>query len=461
MKISNFFSPIGRAPKNQIQHEKMRLYFVYFCAYYLFSTYLIPSSGVVERYSLIYFLLVIPGWVYVGINWKLLFIRVNLFVCLWWVFITSAIFVSIVQNDFSLAYNSLYMGLLAIVIINSGGFLRTKEINILFLITILGSILVYTLGITDYGFFPYLSDIDTCHKSLSYRVSLFRVLSESAAFSFFVLLWNVYDPNKKNGWIRYICIFLSLYFILFSGIRSAILTLFIVSPLLIFHLLRLKNIALRFNIYLISSIFLAGFIFTQSSLFSMNGVRNFVSNHILRTNSCSAIAEFQRTMPTTLEQRSNSIGEKFISEFVGIQIFSSSWLEQTINRHCSARYQLEIFLDNPFFGNSVVRPSSLEQEARVGCSHEALQRFCDACVLATYWLSRGGMAGVIFIAIYFVTFALALWRKSMLGITTLLSFGLILQAWGVMFVPYNFTFFMLMSLISIICFTDEKIKKAG
>lgn len=173
-------------------------------------------------------------------------------------------------------------------------------------------------------------------------------------------------------------------------------------------------------------------------------------------DSCTAIAVLQPTAPRALERASDSFLIKSIGDFAGVKNSSNSWLEQTINRHCSAGYQLKLFLDHPLIGNSVVRPNSIEEEARVGCSHEAIQRFCDACVLATYWLSKGGIAGVIFIIIYFATFAFALWRKSMFGVTTLFSFGLILQGWGVMFVPYNFIFYMLMSVVPIISFTKRR-----
>lgn len=446
----------GNAFNESEQRSGARIIFVFFCAYYVLATYLIPSSGVVEKFSIVYFLLVIPGWVYIAISSKFLFSRPQFLARLWWIFILVALFVSFVRLDFSLAYNSLYLGLLAIVIINSGGFLNTRELNILFLMTIIGSFLIYILGITDYGFLPYLSGEETCHKSLAFRVSLFRVLSESAAFSFFVLLLNIFKPVKQGSWIRYICIFLSIYFIVFSGIRSAILTLLIISPLLIFQLLRLKKINLRSVSYLICSFFLIGYILIQSSLLSVNSVRNLVSNQLLRIDSCSAIAVLQPTAPRTLERASDSFLIKSIGDFVGVKNFSSSWLEQTINRHCSAGYQLKLFLDHPLIGNSVVRPNSIEEEARVGCSHEAIQRFCDACVLATYWLSKGGIAGVIFTIIYFATFVLALLRKSMFGVTTLFSFGVILQGWGVMFMPYNFTFYMLMSVVPIISFTKRR-----
>jgi hypothetical protein len=218
------------------------------------------------------------------------------------------------------------------------------------------------------------------------------------------------------------------------------------------------------GVFFISSLFLIGYMLIQSSLLPINSVRNLVSNQLLRIDSCSAIAALQPTAPRTLEptasrtlgRASDSFFIKSVGDFVGVKNSSSSWLEQTINRHCSASYQLKLFLDHPLIGNSIVRPNSTEEEDRVGCSREAIQRFCDACVLATYWLSKGGIAGVIFIIIYFATFILALSRKSMFGVTTLFSFGLILQGWGVMFMPYNFTFYMLMSVIPIISFTRRR-----
>ena len=129
--------------QNPKQAKSARLSFVIFCAYYILATYLIPSSGVIIKYSASYYFLAIPGWIYIVFNYRYLFFRGYFVVKLWWIFIALALFVSLARNDIPFAYNSLYLGLLAITIINSGGFLRTVEINILFIATIFGSILFY------------------------------------------------------------------------------------------------------------------------------------------------------------------------------------------------------------------------------------------------------------------------------------------------------------------------------
>jgi hypothetical protein len=86
-------------------------------------------------------------------------------------------------------------------------------------------------------------------------------------------------------------------------------------------------------------------------------------------------------------------------------------------------------------------------------------------VLGTYWLSRGGASGIILIGIFGLTLAFALWSRSIFGAAALVSFGIFMQGWGVMFVPYNFVFFMLMSLFPLIIYrshvSDTLISKEG
>ena len=449
--------------QNPKQAKSARLSFVIFCAYYILATYLIPSSGVIIKYSASYYFLAIPGWIYIVFNYRYLFFRGYFVVKLWWIFIALALFVSLARNDIPFAYNSLYLGLLAITIINSGGFLRTVEINILFIATIFGSILFYTFGLTDYGFLPFdASGVEGCHKSLQYRVSLF-----SAAFSFFVLLWNVFRPPLRISWFRWTCIFLSIYFIIFSGIRSAFFALLVVLPFMTFHLLPDLKGVLRAVISFIAPFIFIGVLIFQFSLFSTGGAKDFFMQFLLRTNSCAAITVLTESQPQALMANnvfSNTINEisqftPYVGQLISSQANFSSWLDHTINRHCSARYQLRLFFEHPFFGNSVVHPESLEDRAKVGCSPEAIQFFCDACVLSTYWLSKGGVAGVMLIVIYCATLTLVMYRKSLFGLVVLISFGLILQGWGVMFVPYNFVFYMLMSLMALLKFHELPIKK--
>ncbi len=431
-----------------------RKIFVLFCTYYIFASYLIPSSGIIQQYSPEYFALILPGWAYIWIQRRLIFQANNWFAVLWWLFILSTVPVSIFQGSASLAYNGLYLGLVALAIINSGGYLRTEELNVIFLATIAGSIFVYYLGISNYFIIPF-SPIQDCHQSLGFRVSLFRTLSESAALSFFVILWNIFFPPAWPRWIRWIIIFLAAYFIIFSGIRTLIISALIVSPLLIFTIFSGACLRVR----LLAATLIPIFIITIISIFILvpkidYGIKNILLSYVFRVDTCSAISVISDKHNSVSHNVDSVATENILERSLNDQGIPTSWLLSTINRQCAGAYQLRAFLENPLFGSLMTHPGDNSKIDISGCTKDALDRYCDACVLTTYWLSKGGVSGIILIGIYIFTLMMAIRRRSIFGVTTLVSFGLFMQGWGVMFVPYNFIYFMLMSLFPLIFSTN-------
>lgn len=437
-----------------------RMRFVLFCTYYVLATYLMPSAGNIRPYSPAYFALVLPGWLYIASSWRALLQSCGTLARLWWLFVAAALGVAVAQGDVSLAYNGLYLGLLAVVIINSGGYLRTAELNVLFLLTIVGSVVIYLLGLTDYGFLPGQAVAPSCHAGMSFRVSLFAVPSESAALSLFVLLWNVFLPPKSSRWVRWLFIALALYFLALSGIRTAMLGLMLISPVLLYRLLPGQKVLARGAVALLLSICLTGFLVQQLAQAPGSGrFSDFLASYVLRTGTCAAFFSAQESAGAAVSAEEESSG--LLAQSLARRGLSFSWLEQTFNRHCSAKYQLKLFLGHPLVGNPVVHPPPGANPATVGCSVGTLERYCDACVMATYWLSRGGLVGIMVIGLYFATLWLAFRRGSLLGVVTLAAFGLIMQGWGVMFAPYNFTFYMLASLVPLIGMDGRKAKPAA
>lgn len=437
--------------------EGSRKIFVLFCTYYIYASYLLPSSGIIQKYSPEYFALILPGWAYIWVQRRLIFQINNWFTVLWWLFTLSTVLVSIFQGSASLAYNGLYLGLVALAIINSGGYLRTEELNVIFLSTIVGSVVVHYLRISDYSVIPHWTT-DDCHQSLRFRVSLFRTLSESAVLSFFVILWNIFFPPAWSRPIRWIIIFLAAYFIIFSGIRALIISALIVSPLLIFTIFS----GLRLRVRLLAAMLIPIFIITIISIFIFApkidyGIKNIVLSYVFRTDSCSAISVISNEQ-NSISHNVDSVAKKnFLERSLNDQGISTSWLLSTINRQCAGVYQLKVFLENPIVGSPMIRPDDISRIDISGCTKDALERYCDACVLTTYWLSKGGVSGIILIGIYIFTLTMAIRRRSIFGVTTLVSFGLFMQGWGVMFVPYNFIYFMLMSLFPLIFSTNSEL----
>lgn len=94
-----------------------------------------------------------------------------------------------------------------------------SRLNYLYLLSVLLSIPVYHLGLTAYGYFPgqHLSGLS---QGLAWRVSLFPSLPESAIFSAILLLINV---QYRGLPLRRVVLPAAVYFLLLSGLRSAIL----------------------------------------------------------------------------------------------------------------------------------------------------------------------------------------------------------------------------------------------
>lgn len=427
-----------------------RYRFVIFCAYYVLVTYVIPSQGVVQQYSPQYFALILPGWLYIVFSWRVLIQSCDALVRLWWLFALTSLVVGAIQGSASLAYNGIYLSLLAIVIINSGGYLKTCELNLLFLICIFGSIAIYLFGITDYGILPGQAVGPSCHKAMTFRVSLFRVLSESAALSLFVLIWNIFRPPNGPHWLRWMFITLALYFLVLSGIRSAILGLLVASPVILYQFIQMRNSILRGALSVILPLGLVVILLIQmTQTGGASNLREFLSNLVFRNSTCAAQVSRQETAsaPTATESTTREGLTESFYQSLNNKDLSLDWLQETFNRHCPALYQLKLFIKHPMMGNALVHPSSDVQLAELGCSKADINNYCEACVVATYWLSRGGLAGMLLIGIYLIVLLRAFQVGNRLGIATLITFGILLQGWGVMFTPYNFTFYMLASLI--------------
>ena len=145
-----------------------RAWFVALVAYYAFALYLVPSSASVERFSPTYFALVVPVWIYVAGNWRFLFSGYSLASALMAIFAVLACITGIVRQDLPLSYNAVFLAVVAIVILNSKVHLTITELNWIFLGCVAGSVAIFVLGITAYGFLPGQSEtLHTCHGDSS------------------------------------------------------------------------------------------------------------------------------------------------------------------------------------------------------------------------------------------------------------------------------------------------------
>lgn len=185
--------------------------------YYWAVQYAQASGSTGERFNLIYFLFVVPIGLYASFSFLSLSFSARPFTRpARWIFAFAfvVVFVALLRWDIQ---TIMTLGLLCTTMIV---FLTRQEgpsislLNKLFLASIPAIMICYFLDQSIYTIYPGGQD------AVWWRVSIFPQVPMSAFFSGVIFLSNLV---YKNGRYRRACLYLSLYFLIFSGLRSAIL----------------------------------------------------------------------------------------------------------------------------------------------------------------------------------------------------------------------------------------------
>ncbi len=224
--------------------------------YYWATQYLIGSDDVVERGSAIYFLHIIPISVFslIGLASIARLRPIPAPVLLMLLFVVQVSLVAVIRFDFQ---TLLSIGLLSIAVLTVFANQlspSSRLMNRLFLASIAASALCYSLGNSFYTIIPGYS-LD----SVSWRISLFPRVATSAFFAAALLIFNILD---KDAPLRRTCLILSVYFLIFSGLRTALLACTI--SVLYIYLARttlLRGNAVQFSLILTSLIAFIGMVF--------------------------------------------------------------------------------------------------------------------------------------------------------------------------------------------------------
>lgn len=442
---------IGSVEANEFNFNSRRAWFVALVTYYLFTVYLVPSSGKVERLSFTYFALVIPAWLFIAANWKYLLTGYSLVSKSMATFAVLAGAVGLAKWDIPLSYNALFLAGMAIVILNSKVYLTVIEINWMFLGTVIGSIAVFALGITSYGFLPGQAEGTGCHAAMNWRISLFRVTAESAMFSFLVLIANIAYGDRLPTWIRGLAIFVASYFLIFSGVRSIVVPASIIVVISILFLM--FRISTRARLRTLVGIF-AGTVTILSVPYWLGTEDGFWENYLLKTQSCDYLIRYGYIMvpgtpPTASGEppSSTASGEPSSSTPPSriVPLVPSDWLAWTFNRHCSAMYQLSLLAKSPL-GNRDLQPKSDQQLTAIGCPTDQLNYYCTGCNLITHWLARAGITAIPLALAFMAMIGISVFRRRVTQILVLIVFATASLSWGVMFVPYNVIFHLLFAI---------------
>lgn len=424
-------------PQISFDQKPRSYWFLALLSYYVLAMYLVPPSAIVLQFSPTYFALIIPAWLYVIANWRYLVMGYSNASKALALFAIMASVVGLLRWDISLVYNSIFLSAVGIVILNSKAYVTISELNWLFFCTVIGSVVVYNLGITDYGFLPGQANAPSCHAAMNWRISLFRVPAESAMFSFVILAANILYGNRVSSWLRGATILLATYFLLLSGVRSIVFPALVVCFICMLMAVSNLTTTMRRRIYVGVALV---FVVVLSVSYHLGSGGDFWKNYWLRTKTCDY--QFKYDQQTQQSQQTT------------LYVYSKpdetplEWYAWTFNRHYAALYQLSLFAKFPL-GSQSVQPVSEEELTAFGRPSDQLRLYCSGCNFVTHWLARAGIAAVPLVMCFFILMAEGCIRRSA-GVCLILSvFGLAMLTWGVMFVPYNFIFLLMLAVPSI------------
>ena len=210
--------------------------------YYLVLNYFV--EGVIVKYSLQYFLFVTPVLIFVGTFSAYLISKKHSskgMICLVFFMIVSAI--SLLRLDTPTFLSTFLFAGSLIVIFNTRMTVGIRFINLLFLLSILGSVVSYHLGSNAFGYIPQpVEGEDLTTGAVGWRISLFPLVAESGFFALLVILTNYY-LNKSRS--RFVFIGLAFYFLIFSGSRtSLVIFVFFICFLVVSHFFPFRRRAL-------------------------------------------------------------------------------------------------------------------------------------------------------------------------------------------------------------------------
>jgi hypothetical protein len=403
--------------------------------YYVGLLHFIDPLSPIERFSPFYFALVAPILLYAGMQWRALFpLRDS--PALWLaLFAGAGVAVSLARADVPTAYNAALMGAVGIVILNSRCAPSLTLLNVLFLASIPLALISQQIGTNLYGVIP--QQADGCPDEEPWRVSLFPAVPESAFFSTIVLIANLFFGRGKA---RYAVCVLAAYFAIASSLRTALLSLVFIALFLVLS----QVISMRWK-----KLYAAYFIAAAAAL-------------ILIAHS------------SLLLRLAPSLGSEILNVYLyraDEGLISSQQLSTTVQRSIVWQYHFNLFLDHWPFGVGVVPRTRSAEASDSSASAEAYvppegrvraQRICrrvlqttgtleidlcSACSFSTEWLARLGIVAVFLLLFLasIVNRAVSTADRYLFSVLLLLLF--VSFTWGVVLVPYNPIFLLLLGSV--------------
>lgn len=386
-------------------HLAQRAYTVLLIIYWLLL-YAASASDDVERGSLLYIAYVAPVLLFVLMLSvpTLLRRRLNLPLLLLVLYFVPVMLVALLRGDLSTMTSTTLMSLALLVITGERVSPPPGLLNMVFLASIPLSLVTYLGGSNIYGVVPGLG----LDEALPWRISLFPLVPESAFFSAIVLCLNLQDRRLPMGRT---CIVLAAYFLLFSGLRSA----------------------------LIGTVLALGFHFAVSHGLVRRPKRQmllFFAALLLFTGSM-LMSQLLTLVP--------SIGNESVNVYLfrtesGVE--TGDELARTVYRTWLWSEHLRLAAENPLLGigtNSFVDLADAPAELVLGSGSESF---------LTGLYARVGVASLLLVAFFVALLARQLRARHEVPALVALLLFVAMLAYGSFLVPYNFVFLVMVGLLS-------------
>ena len=245
--------------------------------YYWALQFVMRTGDQVQRGSVMYWLFVIPIALFSALLLGAMGVAARLNTPSWLVSVYAIVVsaVALVRGDYQTLASTLLL-CSALVVIFAGRLSPSVDfLNRLFLLSIALNSLLFLLGRTIYAVIPGFST----GGEFWWRVSAFPAVATSAFFSLIVFFLNL---RHRDAYLRKVCLVVSLYFVLFSGIRSALIAGILAGGYMLLVRARFvkrtptKVVYLFFAvIVLVSSLFLTQLLLTIPS-FSSEGLNMYL-----------------------------------------------------------------------------------------------------------------------------------------------------------------------------------------
>lgn len=265
----------------QISQYRNNVYYLVIM-YYLILSYFV--TGEIYKYSFEYFLFVVPIILFIGLFSP--YLATNKYskrglICL--VLLVIVFLVSIVRLDLSSILSIFLFSATLIVIFNSGIIVSYRFVNFLFLISIVGSVISYHMGVNEFGYIPNFQGLSSIVRGgVGWRISLFPLVPESGFFALLIIMVNYYLNTSRSRYVFYI---LGLYFLVFSASRtSLVIFAFFISFILITKFFPFRQRTLYSILNPVMIIFFIALLSFKSILLLMKDTKiDFLNEYLFRS----------------------------------------------------------------------------------------------------------------------------------------------------------------------------------